>query len=386
MEIEGALRNLRILHFAHRMCPPCYGGLSVYADTICQLHAKKGHLVEAWTTLEDNRPKVEFSHGYLVRRFRPLIGPNIPIIGLFGNPLTISMLPALLRHGNPEPEIMVAHSHLMFTTFAAMIKARLSHCPLVLVSHGYAVIRGPVFDRLLEMYIITISRTIARSSSALVALTAREASRFLKLGVPRERCVVIPTGVHTDFFQPGDGNPRIKRIVWAGRFVPEKNLECLVTAFAQLRARIPDVELVLAGEGPERRKLLKLSRNLNVEAHVRFPGFLSTDEVLALLQGASIFALPSISEALPIAILEAMSCGVPLVVSKGLGLEEVVDGSGLFADPKDPKEWAATIERLFKDEKLRNSLALRARKLAVERYDWQKIADRLEELFVSLVR
>ena len=341
------------------------------------MHAKEGHVVEAWTTLEDDRPKHEVRGGYLVRRFRPLFS-------LFSNPLTISILPQLLRYEKTNFDLIVAHSHLMFTTIFASIKSWLSQRPLVLISHGYEVKRGFVFDMLLRVYLITIGRSIVRNSSFVVALTSREANRLQKLGVPRERCDVIPSGVDSNFFRPNGKPTTGRRIVWTGRFVREKNLECLIRTVALLKAKMPNVELILAGEGPERLTLMRLSKDLEVHTQVKFTGVLPPDGIVTLLHHASVFALPSTAEALPIAILEAMSCGVPLVVAKGLGLEEIVDGSALFADNRDPAEWAAKIEKLLEDNELRRRMGSRGRELAVGRYDWQKVADRLGEVFGSL--
>jgi len=273
----------------------------------------------------------------------------------------------------------------MFTTNFAVVKSWLSSSPLALISHGYEVHRGPFFDEVLRAYLFTSGRAIAHGSSAVVAMTRREASRFVKLGVPADRCVTIPPGVDSDFFRPGSGSVRGKRIVWTGRFVQEKNLECLLHAVALLKSKVPDVELVLAGEGSQRPKLMALSTTLGLDGQVSFPGLLSQDGIADLLQTASIYALPSTAEALPIAILEAMSSGLPLIVSKGLGLKEIVDNAAKFADHRDPQQWAQILEALFKDDELRNAMAARARELAVTRYDWGQVADRLEDLFVSIV-
>lgn len=73
------------------------------------------------------------------------------------------------------------------------------------------------------------------------------------------------------------------------------------------------------------------------------------------------------------------------VVSKGLGLEEIVDGAALTADPGSPQEWAYSIERLLTNDELRRNLAIRARQLIEARYNWRVVADRLGKLFASLV-
>ena len=365
---------MRILHVVHRIYPPCFGGLSLYADKICQLLAGRGHRVEAWTTLEDARPREEARLGYVVRRYSAAFA-------LFENPFTFSMLPDLLRFSRFD--LVVAHSHLMFTSGFATMKSLQSDVPLVLISHGYAVRRGPIFGGLQKAYISSIGRAVACQATSVIAMTETEATRLLNLGVRSDRCVVIPPGIDSTLFHPVEKVLDAKRIVWIGRFVPEKNLACLIEAAALLKKEVPDIELVLAGEGPERAKLTKLSRNLHLK--VKFPGVLARDQIIDLLQNAMIFVLPSIAEAFPLALLEAMACGTPCVASAGLGLEGIVDGAGFIADPGIPQEWAEKLKTMMTNYDLRRSMSRRARELAVAKYDWNIVADKLEKVFLTVV-
>jgi glycosyltransferase involved in cell wall biosynthesis len=270
----------------------------------------------------------------------------------------------------------------MFTSGFATVKSLLSSAPLVLISHGYSVQRGPFFGATQRTYISSVGRAIAHKAKCVIAMTSREATRLLSLGVQPERCVIIPPGVDSTLFHPNRGSRDAKRIVWTGRFVPEKNLTCLLEAMALLKRRIPDVELVLAGEGPERAKLAELSRTLHLDA--KFPGILARDGIIELLQNATVYALPSTTEAFPIALLEAMACGVPSVVSTGLGLEQIVHGAALIADYRLPQEWALQLETLLTNDDLRRDMSRRAREL-VAQYDWNIVAEKLERLFVSVV-
>jgi glycosyltransferase involved in cell wall biosynthesis len=359
------------------MYPPSYGGSSVYADRICQLLSERGHKVEAWTTLEDDSPIVEIRHNYLVRRFPALFS-------LFENPMTISLVPQLIRYP-VNFDLIVVHSQLMFTSSFGLIKSRVSKLPLVLISHGYKVRRGPFFNTMQHLYLSTVGRLMALGCSRVVTMTHQEARRFMILGVAPERCTVIPSGVDSDFFRPAEGRRDDGLITWVGRFVPEKNLTCLIRAFALLRQRGKRLNMVLAGDGPERARLIDFARKQQLGDDVSFPGVLTKREIVDLLQKSTVFALPSATEALPLAVLEAMSAGVPVLVSRGLGLEGVVDGAGLFADPRIPEEWAQRIERLLGDADLRSTVGHRGRELALTRYDWRIVAARLEKLFLSVV-
>jgi glycosyltransferase involved in cell wall biosynthesis len=369
---------LRILHVVHRMHPPCFGGLPFYADRICQLHSERGHLVEAWTTLEGDRPKIEIRGGYLVRRFPALFS-------LFENPMTLSLLPQLIRYSSDNFDLVVLHSHLMFTSAFGAFKSRLSASPSVLISHGYSVRRGPFFNTVQQLYLSTVGRAIALNASHVVAMTHHEKKKLTSLGVAPETCTVVPPGVDSEFFRPKRRGPQRRLVTWIGRFVPEKNLTCLLRAFALLKQRRQRISMVLAGDGPERRKMMDFAKKLRLGNEVTFPGMISQREVADLLQRSTVFTLPSTAEALPFSLLESMSSGVPVIVSDGLGLDKVVGGAGLLANPRNPKEWAQSIESLISDDNLRMALGRRGRRLAVERYEWRRVADKLEELFLSLL-
>jgi glycosyltransferase involved in cell wall biosynthesis len=360
------------------MHPPSYGGSSVYADRICQLLSERGHKVEAWTTLEDDRPRTEMRHNYLVRRFPALFS-------LFENPMTISLFPQLIRYPAVNFDLVVVHSQLMFTSSFGLVKSRASKSPLVLISHGYSVRRGPFFNTMQQLYLSTVGRSIALNCSRIVTMTHQEARRFMALGVAPERCTVIPSGVDSDVFHPAKRSRDDKLITWVGRFVREKNVTCLIRAFALLKQRGMRLNMILAGDGPERARLIAFARRLQLGDDVSFPGVLTNHEVVDLLQKSTVFALPSATEALPLAILEAMSAGVPVLVSSGLGLEGAVGGAGLFADPRIPEEWAQRIERLLGDADLRRTVGQRGRELALTRYDWHIVAQRLEKLFLSVI-
>jgi D-inositol-3-phosphate glycosyltransferase len=335
-------------------------------------------LVEAWTTLEDNRPNIEIRGGYLVRRFPALFS-------LFENPMTLSLLPQLIRYSSDNFDLVVLHSHLMFTSAFGALKSRLSSLPSVLISHGFSVRRGPLFNTMQHLYLSTVGRAIALNASHTVTMTHCEKKRLTSLGVAPEMCTVIPPGVDSEVFRPKQRDPERRLITWVGRFVQEKNLACLLRAFALLIQRRQKISMVLAGDGPERGKIMSYARKLQLGNEISFPGMISRREVADLLQRSTVFALPSTTEALPFSLLESMSSGVPVIVSDGLGLDEVVRGAGLLANPRNPEEWAQAIERLISDDKLRMALGRGGRRLAVERHEWRRVADRLEDLFLSVL-
>ena len=159
------------------------------------------------------------------------------------------------------------------------------------------------------------------------------------LGVPEERVVVAYPGIDPIFSPAGEaadlGGPYVLGV---GTLEPRKNLPALVTAFALLRRRHPELTLALAGlEGWEERPL---------EAEgVRLLGFVSDEELARLYRGASAFAYPSRFEGFGIPVVEALASGVPAVVSSHPSLNEASGEAALRVDPNDPEAFADALER-----------------------------------------
>lgn len=169
---------MRILHIAHRYFPPCQGGLSVYVNKISELHSKE-HQVEVWTSLEGEYPSLELAKRCLIRRFPARLW-------LAENPVPLSMFQHSLRT-NERFDVVVAHSHLMFTTVIAYWLSQLRSIPLIVVSHGVRVKRQPVLNLLEEAYITCVSRRILRNADRVIALSGMEVKRLIGLGVPLSR-------------------------------------------------------------------------------------------------------------------------------------------------------------------------------------------------------
>jgi glycosyltransferase involved in cell wall biosynthesis len=186
---------------------------------------------------------------------------------------------------------------------------------------------------------------------AISSFSAREVVEAL--GVPEERVVVAYPGIDPRFRAEGDradlGGPYILAV---STLEPRKNLPALVTAFAELRRRRPELTLALAGlAGWEERAL---------EAEgVRLLGYVSDDELARLYRGADAFAYPSSFEGFGIPIVEALASGLPVVASTHPSLDEACGDAALRADPDDTQAFAAAL-----DEALESATGLRERRLA----------------------
>jgi glycosyltransferase involved in cell wall biosynthesis len=205
-------------------------------------------------------------------------------------------------------------------------------------------------------------RTV-RCASALLYLAEHEADDFLATGASRERLLAMPLPLELPTVAQSHEAPQ-PTIAFVGRLHPIKGIDVLIEAVGLVRRDVPAARLEIVGPGDRyRRTLERLVARLHLEDAVRFRGFVEASEKIAVLADAHVSVLLSRSEGLPMAALEAMACGTPVVLSHGCHLDEV-DGKAGIAVPGTAQDAAAAIARLLSDDALRSRLGTGALEFA----------------------
>lgn len=160
--------------------------------------------------------------------------------------------------------------------------------------------------------------------------------------------------------------PEGAQVICVARFRSQKNHVTLIDAIAKVRERVPNVRLILVGDGDQRGALVSQVRRLDLGDHVEFLG--SAADVWPLLAEARVFALASTYEPLGIAVLEAMAAGLPVVTTAVGGLPEIVRSgeTGFLVPPGDSDQLAARIQVLLTDDALADRMGKAARRTAAE--------------------
>ena len=190
-------------------------------------------------------------------------------------------------------------------------------------------------------------RAVLRRCGRLTIWSEPARQRLVGMGAEPDRVVVLPHTVDTDRFHPpaADAPEPSADVIYTGYLIARKRVDLLLHALARLNQnRNRPATLRIVGDGIERPRLEALARQLNLTSHVSFTGW--TDDVPAALHSARVYALLSTSEGLPMAMLEAMSCGLPVVVTDVGGNAEVVrDGENGYVLPVDT-DASAVAQRL----------------------------------------
>ncbi|HEX2092326.1 MAG TPA: glycosyltransferase, partial [Longimicrobiaceae bacterium] len=231
-----------------------------------------------------------------------------------------------------------------------------------------------------------LRRSVYGTVSGGIAGTPAAARVVEDAGYRGPLAVVPQFGVDAERFRPDPGARRRARermgiedagflVGFGGRLVPEKGVDLLVRAVADL----PDVALVVAGEGPERGRLVSLARELGAAERVHFRGQVPSTEMPVWLSALDALALPSLAtrswaEQFGRILVEAMACGVPVVASRSGEIPYVVGDEGLLVPEGDVAALRAALERLAADSDLRGRLACSGRERVLRRFTQARIA------------
>jgi glycosyltransferase involved in cell wall biosynthesis len=174
-------------------------------------------------------------------------------------------------------------------------------------------------------------------------------------------------------------------ILFVGRLMSVKSLPTFVDALANALPTCPNLHLLLVGEGPAQASLEKQARELGVEAHITFVG--QQRDIKPYLGAADIFVLPSKSEGISNALLEAMSAGLACVSTSVGGGYDVLDGGkcGLLVKPGDVPAWTHAIVDLATDPARRKQLGEAARQRILDHYDFSVVGSKYEALYTELL-
>jgi glycosyltransferase involved in cell wall biosynthesis len=234
------------------------------------------------------------------------------------------------------------------------------------------------------------SRNQCNNLDALVVPSGavRQVLRAYGVTVPIE---IIPTGIELDKLAGGDGAafrarngiaPGRPTLVHVGRVAFEKNIDFLLQVLVRVRQRIPDVLLVISGEGPAVRHLRKLTSRLGLGGHVLFVGYQErTQALLDCYRAGDVFVFASRTETQGLVLLEAMALGVPVVAAAILGTKDILDsGKGALVAELREDDFAAKIVTLLEDKALRERLSREAQDYARE-WAARRMAERMAEFY-----
>lgn len=280
----------------------------------------------------------------------------------------------------------LVHTHGYKADLYGYLAARREGKPVVATCHnwvgGTAALR--IYNRL--------DRMVLRKFSAIAAVSGDVAQRLLASGIARGRIRTIANGISVEAFAgaqpasfPGIDSSCGNVIGMVARLDLQKGWEYLLLAVRELCRSFAGINVIIAGEGPDRAAIQSMVQNFGLQSHVLLAG--QRNDMPAVYAAMDIFVLPSLNEGLPMTVLEAMASARPVIATRVGAVPSVVrDGeTGLLVEPRDAAGLAKAISRLLADPDLRRRLGVRAREWVRQNYTSDAMAQKYRRMYEEVL-
>ncbi len=369
---------MRIL-LASEWLSPDTGGVARHVDDLANLLLEKGYKVGVITRKKKERSK---------RKYMIFEISRLNYLRLLSNVRGKGRVFEKIR--DFQPDIVHAHHAFTPTPLFTLRAAKTFNLPAILTNHSAYFYD---YEYLLKTigYIGFPFRTFIEKADIIVSVS-KISKNFIKHFTTKD-VIVIPNGVNVTRFSPRVNGLRDQIdsdlvILYVSRIVRRKGPHLLVEALRYVRKRIPSVKLLIVGEGSFEEYLRRRVYDLDLRKNVEFLGRVPDEELPKIYNSADIFVLPSVyGESFGIVILEAMSSGLPVIVSNVGGLREIVKNNvdGIILDRNNPIEIYEKIMFLYHNKEFRNMLSYNARKKVLKLYDWRIILEKIENIYKRLI-
>jgi len=226
-----------------------------------------------------------------------------------------------------------------------------------------------------------------RGAAALLLTTEAARHRLVDSNRLSQSTYILPHGIDSQFFSPLPG-PRWHSessavILFLANISERKGIFDLLRAFEKIATKFPRASLLIAGGGEHEQNARKFASNLGCAKQIHFLGHQTREQALELFRIADIYCLPSHGEPFGMSVAEAMSCGLPVVVTNAGGVRWIVDeDGGLRVPDRSPDELAHALSQLLSNPGRRQTMGAHNRAKVLRLFTWEKVIDRLEEIYI----
>jgi glycosyltransferase involved in cell wall biosynthesis len=372
------------------------GGQNVHVAALASALVRLGHCVTVYTRRDCRAlpARVTMAPGVVVAHLDA--GPPRPIAKDAIYRYVPEFAAGLRRAWSADPPDIV-HAHFWMSALAALAAAQPLGLPLVQTFHALgsekrrhqgAADTSPVVRLEAEAH-------VARAADRIVATARAEVFELMRMGANPKSIKIVPCGVDLERFTPQGRHERHSdedalRIVTLSRLVPRKGIDTVIEALAA----VSGAHLVVAGGSngtedcgdAEAMRLAAFARARGVAGRVVFRGRIERTEVPRLLRSADVVVCTPWYEPFGIVPLEAMACGVPVVVSAVGGLVDTVvdDVTGFHVSPRSPQQLARALDAL-RDERRRSAMGRAGAERVRRRYSWTRIATETLEVYRGII-
>jgi glycosyltransferase involved in cell wall biosynthesis len=279
----------------------------------------------------------------------------------------------------------VIHAHKFGSNVWATVIGRLAQVPVIVTHEHTWSFEGEPLRRLLDRELI------GRFSSVFIAVSEEDRRKMIEIeGVRPEKLLFVPNGISGRSPEGTDvrselGIPQDAPVIGTvGVLRSQKALDLLIRATLPLLSELPDLRLLIAGAGPEQEPLEQLARSEGVSDRVLLTGF--RDDVPDVIATLDVAASSSVFEGSPLALMEFMEAGCPIVATRVGGVPDLIDHEvhGLLVDSGDVEGLTAALRRMLTDREAAGQMGERARERRRREFDLDVVVRRFQALYERL--
>lgn len=365
--------------------PPISGGVAYYVYNLSKKLVERKHDVSIITPKRNSGQKtLEFVEGIRVRR--------VPYCRFY--PFHVSLLKLqvnkLFKSLENEFDIVHVHSPMPLPVRTSLPIVTTVHTPMRIDARHHEIIDLMSLLEKMQSAIVypPAEQELFRISRRITAVSRTVASELGEYGLDAAKITVVANGVDPQSFFPcRQNNNDEEYVLYTGGLKARKGLFDLIQCASYVNKTRPGTKFILCGRGPYRKKIENAVAKMGLEKQVVFTGYVSRNDLINLYQNASVQVVPSHYEGMPTVLLEAMSCGLPVVATDIGGNNEVVNSgvNGFLVPPKSPEVMAEAVVRLLDNVSFRENMGKVARNTILMHYTWDKVADRTLECYESVI-
>ncbi len=402
---------------------PMTNGVAVFAHNLAKGLAKQGHEVLVICpsfTGKKHRSKKDGVVTVSMRSIRfPFYPDQINEVPTGKEILGVPLPRLAYRHGiwitvDPYPELKKTlnkfHPDVIHNQTAEMIAiaaqryAKKYNIPMVSTGHAYpdnltsqVKLLKPI-KRPLDAILRTYMASFLKHSEYATMPTEMAIEDLVPKNRRRFNVTVEPLSNGVDLSKFTAGKPKAKvlkrfhlekdvpRVLYVGRIDPEKSIGQVVTAFANVLDKVPNAELVIVGDGTDRRNLVDLAQALGISKSVRFLGRVMPPDVIDIYRSATVFATASETETQGIVLIEAAATGLPLVAVDAGAVRELCQHkkNGILCPPRDPEAIAKALIKILQNPELQEKYGNASLEIA-KKHDLNRTLKRFVEIYEEAI-
>jgi len=385
----------RILIFAAYFYPHVGG----YGENIYELSrrlGKKRYEIDVITCNTERASAREAVDGICIHRLPSwnILGGTYPIPK--PTVTTFKILSELLIK---KFDVINTQTRFFSTSLLGLIFAKIRRRPLIHTERGtrHSILSNKLVESLGKVYDHTVGSLIIKSARRNIGVSAAVCDFLKHLGA--KNTIAIPNGIDTNVFRKVKtdltkslGLNGAIVITFVGRLIYAKGVQDLISAFPMIKEAIPNVKLLIVGDGPYRRQLEELAVGTGWSKDINFLGQKSREQIIEMLSVTDVFVNPSYSEGLPTSVMEAAAIGVPIVATDVGGTREIIEHgkTGWLIREREPSQIAEAVSLLAANKQaaegnLARKFGEAARLKIINNYSWEDAVGKTMQVYQEIL-